>query len=401
MAAITWRTSAAIVASVLLVLGLTGWLLRPRPDLRGVDALIAAGDHDAAEARIQAYLAVYPHDAQARLTLALLLVDRSEPQPRRAWDLLAGMPMTDPFQAARVRFVEGEARFDQGRYPEAESAWRRALRLDPSLALAGWHLLNLYAIQGRDDDSRRLGLQRFEAEDDPRDRVQLLLQLIRHDAHAIAPETIVKRLESVVEAHPSDHHSALALGRALVRESRFDAGTERLRKVVDQRPSDPEAWDVFLNGLVEAGRVDELTTALDRLPAAIAPLPRFDAARGWLAAQRQDWAQAAALYQRAWTDRPTDAVLAYRLQSALRGAGDLERLGALRPRLQEVSTAHDRLRGLWDQIDALPDAGLRCHADLYEQVATALEALGRLDEAHAWRRLDLLEAAERARASRP
>lgn len=394
-----WRPLAAIVASVLVVLGLAGWMLWPGPNLRGVDALIAAGDHDAAEARLRTYLAAYPRDARARLSLALLLVDQPEPQPQKAWELLAGISIVDPISEARVRFVEGEARFDQGRFSEAESAWRRALRLDPSLVLAGWHLLDLYALQGRDVDSRRLGLQLFEAESDPYDRLQLLLQLIRHDAHAIAPDTVVKRLEGVVEKQPRDHHSALALGRALVRDSRFDAGIALLRKVVDQRPSDPEAWEVFLNGLVEASRVDDLAAALDRLPAAIAPLPQFDAARGWLAAQHQDWTKAAALYQRAWTSRPTDAVLAYRLQSALRGAGEHERLEQLVPQLQAASAAHDRLRLIWDRFDTLTDVGRVSHADLYEQAAAALDALGRREEAHAWRRLDLIESAVRVRAA--
>src|SRR5437660_1620337 len=86
-----------------------------------------------------------------------------------------------------------------------------------SLAAAVWALLCLYYSQGRRGDARRLGLQLHAVEPDPRDRVQLLVELLRQDALTPVYETLIPALEPAVRARPKDLHTAIALSLALVR----------------------------------------------------------------------------------------------------------------------------------------------------------------------------------------
>jgi tetratricopeptide (TPR) repeat protein len=352
-----------------------------------VDRLLSSRRYAEAEQRLLDYLRVYPNDAAAGILLARVSVDRPDSKPELALEQIQGVEPPDRRSAAQVKSIEGEARFLQQRYDTAEAAWLEALRLDPQIAEVGWGLLNLYALQGRDEEARRLGLRLYEVEPDPHDRVQLLLQLIRHDAHAIAPETVARQLTPVVEGNPGDLRSTLALGLALVHDSRFDPGLDLLRRAADAHREVPETWAAYLSALADAGQTDALKRALGELPAALADDPRFESARGWIAAQRGDWAAAARAYRRAWEARPGDAALAYRLQTALRNAGRKEELAQLEPRLQAIVASREKLRPLYDQIDALPDLGRVPHPGHYLELATALEHLGRHDEARAWRTL--------------
>jgi thioredoxin-like negative regulator of GroEL len=227
----------------------------------------------------------------------------------------------------------------------------------------------------------------FKDEPDPHDRVQLLLQLIRHDAHAIAPDSVAFQLEPVVKGNPSDLQSTLALGLALVHASRIDDGLDVLHRAVESHPDSRDVWVTYITALGDAGRIETLKGALERLPLSLANDPRFDRAKGWVAAQGGDWHAAAQLYRRAWESQPGDPALAYRLATALRNAGRSEELKQIETRLQEIQDSREKLRPLYDQIDALPNLGRVPHPALYRETASALEHLGRKEEASAWRGL--------------
>ena len=382
-----WLRLLPPTAIAAVIAGVLWWALNPITDLSGVEALIFAGRHDEAERQIRRYLASYPADPDGRLLLARSALSRPEPRPDLAVEALRGVVTPDPRTRARLKATEAEARFRLMDHAAAETLWREALRLDPRAAEVGWSLLNLFALQERDAEARILGLTLFQVEPDPHDRVQLLLQLIRHDAHKIAAASVVKQLEPVVAAYPGDTRSRLTLGRALVRDGRFDAGLSMLRQTLTDRPDDPEVRVAHLNALVDAARLDELTEALRVLPESVAKSPRTDAARGWLAGQRGQWSEAVSSFERAWNADPVNPVLAYRLQTALRNAGRGEDLSQLTLRLDAINAARTKLTPLYDRIDALPDLGRGPHAVDYLEAAETLGALGRSDEAAAWRRL--------------
>lgn len=382
------RGDVLLLASVLAGLSAFVWMAyRPRPSLEGVDHLIASKRFDEAEGRLISYLVSVPDDDLARLLLARTSVYRLDPKPGQALEHLPRIRVVDPRLGAEVKSIEGEAHLLLRRFDAAETAWLEAIRLDPRIPEVGWGLLNLYALQGREEEARRLGLRLFMVEPDPHDRIQLLLQLIRHDAHAISAGSVVNQLEPVVRENPADLHSSLALGLALVREGRPDQGLKLLREAVESHRDRADVRDAYFSGLVDAGRVDELSRSLQELPGSLSEDPRFDVARGWLASQRGDGLAATRAYRRAWEARPGDPILSYRLQSALRVVGRQEECDALSARLADAATSGDTLRTLYDQIDALPDLGRVPHLDLYLQVAVVLEKIGRLDEAAAWRRI--------------
>jgi tetratricopeptide (TPR) repeat protein len=373
----------AVVALVALV----WWINRARPSLDGADRLRAEGRFDDFEARLVEYLRVNPDDQDVRFDLASASVYRPDPKPDLALEQLRQLQPATPQMAAELKLVEGIAKFLGRRYDAAEASWLEALRLDPKVPEVGFRLLNLYAIQGRDDDSRRLGLRLFVVEPNPKDRVQLLLQLIRHDAHAIEVGSVIHELAPVVEENPADVRSALALGRALVRAGRQDEGLTMLRQVVESHRDMAEAWDIYLWALREAGQMDELARVVAELPPAMADDPRVDASRGAIAAHRLDWEAAARAYRRAWEARPSDTALAYRLGVALRNAKNDAAAQTLTTRLNEVAAAFERLRDLYDRLNALPDVEGTSHRGLFADVAATLEPLGRDDEAWAWTQL--------------
>jgi tetratricopeptide (TPR) repeat protein len=384
------RALRRIVLPTLAVVALGAlawWLNRPRPSLDGVDRLLATGRFDDAEGRLLDFLRANPDDQGVRLMLARASVERPDAKPGLALEQLQGLRPANPQTAAEVKSVEGDAEFLGRRYDAAEASWLEALRLDRKVPEVGFRLLNLYALQGRDDDSRRLGLRLFVVEPDPHDRVQLLLQLIRHDAHAIEVGSIVHELAPVVQANPGDVRSALALGRALVRVGRQDEGLTMLRAAVESHRDLADAWDIYLWGLREAGKIDDLVRALAELPGTMASEPRVDASRGAIAAHRLDWDAASRAYRRAWEARPSDTALAYRLGLALRNGKNDAEAQALTARLNEVAAASERLRDLYDRLNALPDVEASSHRGLFAEVAATLEPLGRVDEAWAWTQL--------------
>jgi tetratricopeptide (TPR) repeat protein len=373
--------------AVIALGALVWWIIRPRASIDRVDRLLAAGRFDEAEGRLLDYLRANPDDQNARLILARASVERPDPKPDLALEQLRRLRPANPQSAAALKSVEGDAQYLGRRYDAAEASWLEALRLDPKVPEVGFRLLNIYAIQGRDDDSRRLALRLFVVEPDPHDRVQLLLQSIRHDAHAIEVGSIIHELGPVVDENPGDVRSALALGHALVRIGRQDEGLEMLREAVESHRDMVEAWDAYLWGLREVGRIDELARALADLPPAMAADPRADASRGAIAAHRLDWEAATRAYRRAWEARPSDTALAYRLGLALRNAKNDAETQSLTARLNEVAAAFEKLRDLYDRLNALPDVEATSNRGLFAEVAAALEPLGRVDEAWAWTQL--------------
>jgi tetratricopeptide (TPR) repeat protein len=319
--------------------------------------------------------------------LAKVLVDRPEPDSQLALRLVDGIHPSDPHRAALARAIEGDAHFWERRYDQAEPAWLEALRLEPTIAEVGWKLLNIYAIQGRDEDSSKLALRLFATEPDPYDRVQLLLQLLRHDAHAIEAGSVVHELEPVVQSNPEDLHSSVALGKAMIRCGRGEEGLGLLRRAVRSHADDLDAWLGYLDGLIGTGELDEMAGALDRIPRPLADSARFDAARGWLATQRRDLDGATRAYRRALEARPSDAALAYRFKNVLRQGERSSEFAELSPRLDVIARFPETARSLYDRMSELPDLGLNSHPEIFREASEALAPVGRKEEADAWARM--------------
>jgi tetratricopeptide (TPR) repeat protein len=234
----------------------------------------------------------------------------------------------------------------------------------------------------------------FATEPDPRDRVQLLLELVRQDVQELAAESTLKTFEPVVLAHPDDLYSSITLGLALIRNSRFEEGLSLLRGLVERFATNADAWDALLLGLDEASHFNELSAALARLPTKLAADSRFERYRGTVAQDRRDWAAAVTAYLRAWNADPSDAQALYRLGQALRAAGRFQEAEQFDRKIQANRTARGQVRALYEEANADKSLGIAPHPDLYHRLAHVRERMGRDDEALAWHRLVLSDNPE-------
>ena len=89
------------------------------------------------------YLRAFPADDRAHLLMAQLAMDRPDAQPQLALDQLGRIRPGTPKEAAVVRFSVGKAHYQQKRYDLAETCWKEALELDPTVPEAGWAFIDL------------------------------------------------------------------------------------------------------------------------------------------------------------------------------------------------------------------------------------------------------------------
>src|SRR5262249_4828552 len=141
---------------------------------------------------------------------------------------------------------------------------------------AGWLLLQLFYIEGRQDESRRLALRLAVIEPDPRDRVRLLLEPARFDAEPVAAAGVIPALEPAVKLDPTDVPSGLAYYRSLARDGRsIESAIASLRDIVDKHPNNAICWDVYLDSLADVGDLESLSKALNDVPKSVAADPRL------------------------------------------------------------------------------------------------------------------------------
>jgi tetratricopeptide (TPR) repeat protein len=394
MSAAPARRVGAVLAAALgiaaAVLVGSRMVLRTTPDLNEAGRLARAGRYDLARALVDDFLSEFPDDPRARLIAAELALDRPEPIPRLALEHLGRVGSFGRL-GARAKLDEGKASYLLGLYGRAEACWLRALQLDPKVPEAAWALLDLYYVEGRGDEARRLALRQHEVEPDPHDRVHLLLELVRQDAEPPEPSSVIGRLALVVRHRPREARAAMALGLALVHDSRPDEGLATLRAVLAYRPDDPDVWDALLTGLDDAGRPAELEGELARVPPSLADEPRLLRHRGRAAQQRGDGPAAVGFYRRARAAKPDDLAVAYRLGLLLRAAGDRDGARPVEEWTRAAQAARDEARALYREADGTPGFGTVPRPDLYRRLADNRERLGRRDEARAWHRL-VLEA---------
>ena len=358
-------------------------------EVRDIGQLAAAGRFDQALELVEAYLKTDPGNGRVRVMAAQLALDRPDRQPERALAHLEQFRSPDPILRARAKLAEGIARYNMLRCDQAEACWLEALRLDPQVPEAAWALLDLYYLDGRGDQARRLALKQHEIEPDPRDRVQLLLELVRQDAEPPSPGSLAARFAPVVRANPADRYTTLALGLALVRNSQTEEGLAILEGAVQRWADSRDAWDALLTGLDAASQPQRLLSTWARVPPEWRNDDRLARHAGNAAEARADWDTAARAYCRAWGAQPDDLAAAYRLARALRILGRHDQATRCDRFVQTAQAALTELPDLYRQANAVLDLGLRPHITLCQRLADNREHLGRRDEARAWHRLVL------------
>jgi tetratricopeptide (TPR) repeat protein len=373
---------------------------RSRPSLEEAIALADAGRLDEAEAKVLARLAGDPDDSGSHLLCAQITLKRpdpaSEPADRRpspwgqaALDHLDRVRPRGADMSVLLQICRGNALNRVMRFDEAEAAWLEALKINPAAPEAGWNLLNLYYVQGRQDDARRLALQLYRYEPDAHDRALLLVELLRPDARPPAPGSIIKLFEPSERYCPGEFHTALVLGLARTRANQVEDGINGLRRLVRTHPDRVEAWDGLMTALDESGQVDLLEVELGAMPSAVSESPRMLKHKARVAQAADRWIDAVDLYRRARSAEPHNRVVEYRLSRALRHIDKATEAFWIEQGLHRWDSAVLDVRRLYDQITAAPDLGLGSHPEIYQRIADARERMHLAEEAAAWHRLIL------------
>lgn len=395
------RAPIWIFVAVLAVLmgagALVGWRgFQAPPDLGAIGSLARDGHFDRAQELMAQYLHTVPGDDRAHLLMAQLAMDRPDAQPQFALEHLGQIRTSTPKEAAVVRFSVGKAHYQRKRYDLAETCWKQALELDPRVPEAGWALIDLLDFEARAEEAHRLGMQLFEVEPDPRDRVRLLLEMSRLDIDSVAAGSAVEVFEPVWRQHPAYLPLALAVGLALVHNSQFAEGIEVLRDALQRHPDSAEAWDAWLTGLDEGYEPDLLGREFARVPKSLAADARFAKHEGNVAHRARDWPGAFNAYRRAYAFEPFNAVVLYRLRVSLQAAGETAELDRVDQLLTAYRNAFNQMRPIYVEAFAIKTLGLEPRPELYHRLAGLREQMGRFDEARAWHRLVLRDVPDDA-----
>ncbi|MHC5538140.1 tetratricopeptide repeat protein, partial [Singulisphaera rosea] len=346
------------------------------------------------------YLRRDPSDARAQMLTAQFAIERPylpanpdellDPAPAlRALEHLQHIKTDLPRLQATAALYRGKAQYRLGRLVDAEASWEEALRLNPQIQEAGWHLLELYYLQGRIEASRRLALKMHQIEPDPHDRVQYLLEILRQEAQPPAPESLLGVFGPIVRANPKDFRALVTLGLAFERSGRIDSGLEQVRQAVRVAPEQPDAWEAWLTLLEEAGQIDNLERALERLPNDLSGSPRFARFSAKVAQERNDREAAVAGYRRAVDASSGDRTLAFRLIRALSAAGLADEANRLDRSLSARQEAVAEILPLYQELNGISTIGKTPAPDLYKRAGNLRERMGLRDEALAWYRLAL------------
>ena len=392
-----------ICALAVGALGLVAWGKRQsRPALLDEAVILAeAGKLDLAELNVREYLKNDPDRGAARLLLAQILLERPDSssasfgkQPftiaREALDHLSRVHPYNSRMTTAFELSRGKALYRMKQLDEAEESWLAALEADPSKTEAGLGLLNLYYLEGRQEESRQLVLRLFRFERDPLERKQLLLELVRQDVRPLAPGSVVLGFEPVIRQHPGEFYGAIALGLAETRSGQIENGIDRLRQLVRDHRDRVEAWDSLLTALDESGQVDELEEALKGVPSDLQTSPRLAKHRARVAQGRQ-WNKAVEFYRQALAVERHNRVVEYQLSRALRFLGEKAEAERIELRLRGWDAAIQEIRPLYDLAVNPSEPAARPGTDLFQRIAGARERMQLLDEARAWHQLVLLD----------
>lgn len=367
------RNRRPIVVAVIAIGTATliaGWVAsraRPDPDrLWGkAEAAFLAGRWDVARTLLARLARLRPPTPLDRLLEAQLAT--AENRPDDALAAIGSIPASHPI-APQAMLLSGRIERQRHRMAAAESAFRRALAMKPSLIEAHRELIYILGIQSR----------RSEVDAEFR-ALAGLTTLTHHDLFTWAlthfsrwSPDVVADLEGFIAADPSDRQSRLALASMLI--GRPDA-EGRVGNILAPLPvDDPDALAIRIQAAFERGRLDEATRLLAQAPEAN---PRIERIRGELAMQRRDLDAAIRHFQSAITAEPYDRVAPAELARALRLRGDSDAATALEERSRRLNRVYNlivavRSPGRANRPSDLVDLGLAC------------ENAGLIDEARGW-----------------
>jgi len=287
-----------------------------------------------------------------------------------AWSLVPpDSPRAVPVALARARTLIT----DLGRYDEAETVLRDALRVRGPFALEVRHTLSqLYFLESRTYEMRRVIRDGWREWTNPPVELRDLWLL---DGGVREIDAVRSPVSQAARLAPDDDRVWLAQAGVALLEGRLDEAARKLASCLKRRPDDPAVWRAKLR----LGRLSldspGVETALTHLSGdRLTDADRLDAL-AWLASRRKDDAEERRLLERRVALGPVDLVPYERLIILASRAGETEQVEALRRRKAELTEVRERYRLLL--ADAPPAGG-------FSELATLAETLKRPFEAYGW-----------------
>jgi tetratricopeptide (TPR) repeat protein len=260
----------------------------------------------------------------AALLMAAFLV---APAPCAAQSAAPASPASpDEVGEAYYRFVLGRHFESEGDIDRAVEAYRVAARLDPSSAEIRAELAGLYARQGRLEDAMAEAQRALEIDNANHEAHKVMGTLLASVVEETAPaEQRAKQIAGAVmhlekaQQRPEatqDPSVSLTLARLHLRTGSPTKAIEVLRQLLEDHPA-LEAWLLLGQAYTAAGQPEQATRALEEGSTFD---PRLLVALAEMYEQQEQWAEAAAAYERASAGDSATADLRARWAGALLNA---------------------------------------------------------------------------------
>ena len=289
---------------------------------------------------------------------------------RAAW---LAVPPGSPF-ALHAAMMLARGALVHDRHADAEPYLKAALGAAlPTGKEAREVLLNLYKVQNRLEEARRLVRDGWETYPD---RIGTLQQLWRLDTPSpVLLEELRYVVENAAKNAPDDDRVWLARANLAARMSRYGEAAEFLEKCQSRRPDDPTVWRARLDLALATQDVAGARGALGRLPDDALPPEDLRAIRAWFAARAGDLRSERRALEQLVAIAPGRLGALDRLAGLAKQAGDEAEAARLRGRKAELDRIVERYRERLFKPDPAAAA---------EELAGHAESLGRLFEARAW-----------------
>jgi enediyne biosynthesis protein E4 len=340
-----WLGPALAVAAV-LALGAGWWGVKVRAEWQYEAALregkTAADSGAMAKARQALARAATLRPERGEAQYLLGAVEKAMGRPTAARAAWLTVPPGSPF-GLHAAMMLARVALAADHQAEAEPYLTAALGAAlPTGKEAREVLLNLYKIQNRLEEARRLVRDGWATYPD---RMGTLQQLWRLDTPSPVPlEELRYVVENAAKGAPDDDRVWLAQANLAARTSRYREAAELVEKCLARRPDDPAVWRFRLDLSLATQDVAGARQALGRLTDdALSPEDRL-AVRCWFAARAGDPRAERRALERLVAISPGRATALDRLAGLAKQAGDEIEAARLRARKADLDRVVERYR---------------------------------------------------------
>jgi hypothetical protein len=367
----------SLAAAAALALGAVWWGLKARTNRRYQAAIQEgkaasdAGTMAKARQALQRAAALRPELGEAQYLLGAVEKAMGRPDAARAAWLT--VPPGSGF-ALHAAMMLARAALVADRQADAEPYLKAALRaVWPTGKEAREVLLNLYKVQNRLEEARRLVRDGWETYPD---RIGTLQQLWKLDtASPVLLEELRYVVENAAKSAPDDDRVWLAQANLSGRMSRYQEAARLLDRCLERRADDPAVWRARLDLALATQDVAGSRRALEQLPEDALPPEDLLAVRAWFAARAGDLRAERRALEQLVAVAPGRLAALDRLAGLAKQAGDEAEAARLRRHKAELDQILERYRERLFKPDPAASG---------EELAGHAESLGRLFEARAW-----------------